>query len=74
LTGRIDFVDPRSAGELVLQCPTKSFDVGEFHGQCTYQDEAKCNRSDRGADGKLKDEANGEGTVEVKPIASEVDS
>ena len=26
------------------------------------------------ADGKLKDEANGEGTVDVKPIASEVDS
>ena len=83
LTGRIDFVDPRSAGELVLQveetrivnrpsglsiekfvgegdirrrqdgvgllpCPTKSFDVREFHGKCTYQDEAKCKRSERG--------------------------
>jgi len=64
----------RQDGVGLIPCPTKSFDVGEFHGQCTYQDEAKCKRSDEAADDKLKDEANGEGTVDVKPIASEVDS
>ena len=110
LTGRIDFVDPRSAGELVLQVEETrivnrpsgvehreirwrraTLDEGKmvlvsYHAQrnllmsanftvsAPTRTKQSANGQTEATDGKLKDEANGEGTVDVKPIASEVDS
>jgi hypothetical protein len=110
LTGRIDFVDPRSAGELVLQVEETrivnrpsgvehreirwrraTLDKGKmvlvsYHAQrnllmsanftvsALTRTKQSANGQSEAADGILNDEANGEGTVDVKPIASEVDS
>ena len=110
LTGRIDFVDPHSNGELVLQVEETQIvnsPGGVEHREIRWRratlDEAKMvlvsyhaqrnllmspnytvsapPRTKQSANGqtetlnaKLKDEANGEGTVGVKPIAPEVSS
>ena len=110
MTGRIDFVDPHSNGDLLLQVEETQIvnsPGGVEHREIRWRratlDEAKmvlvsyhaqrnllmsanfmvsaptrtkqsANGQSELADGILKDEANGEGTVDVKPIASEVDS
>ena len=110
MTGRIDLVDPRSAGELVLQVEETrivnrpscvehreirwrraTLDEGKmvlvsYHAQgnllmsanftvsAPTRTKQSANGQSEAADGILNDEANGEGTVDVKPIASEVDS
>ena len=110
LTGRIDFVDPHSDGELVLQVEETRIvnsPGGVEHREIRWRratlDEAKmvlvsyhaqrnllmsanfivsapprtkqsANGQTETPDGKLKDEANGEGAVDVKPIAPEVSS
>ena len=110
LTGRIDFVDPHSSGELVLQVEetqTVNSPGGVEHREIRWRratlDEAKMvlvsyhaqrnllmsanfivsapprtkqsgNGQTETPDGKLKDEANGEGTDDMKPIASKVSS
>ena len=110
LTGRIDFVDPHSAGEHVLQVEETRIvksPGGVEHREIRWRgatlDEVKvvlvsyhaqrnllmspnytvsaptrtkqnANGQAEAAEGKLKDEANGEGTVDMKPIAPEVGS
>jgi hypothetical protein len=110
LTSRIDFVDPHSAGEHVLQVEetrivkspggvehreirwrTATLDevkmvLVSYHAQrnlfmspnYTVSAPIRTNQNANGqavaADGKLKDEANGQSTVEMKPIAAEVGS
>jgi hypothetical protein len=110
LTGRIDFVDPHSAGELVLQVEetqTVNSPGGVEHREIRWRratlDEAKtvlvsyhaqrkllmsanfivsapvetsrsANGQTEALNAELKNEANGEGTVDVKPIAPEVSS
>jgi hypothetical protein len=110
LTGRIDFVDPRSAGEHVLQVEETRIvksPGGVEHREIRWRratlDEVKMvlvsyyaqrnllmspnytvsapSRTKQNANGqaqvpdtKLKGEANGEGTVDIKPIAPEVGS
>ena len=110
LTGRIDFVDPHSAGELVLQVEETQIvnsPGGVEHRDIRWRratlDEAKMvlvsyhaqrnllmsanfivsapPRAKQSGNGqtetpgdKLKDEANGEATVDPKPIAPEVRS
>jgi hypothetical protein len=110
LTGRIDFVDPHSVGELVLQAEetqTVNSPGGVEHREIRWRratlDEAKmvlvsyhaqrnllmsanfivsapprtkqsANGQTETLNGKLKDEANEEGTDDLKPIASEVSS
>ena len=110
LTGRIDFIDPHSAGELVLQVEETRIvnsPSGVEHREIRWRratlDEGKMvlvsyhaqrnllmspnytvsapSRTKQNANGqaempdtKLKDEANGEATAEMKPIASEVGS
>ena len=110
LTGRIDFVDPHSNGELVLQVEETQIvnsPGGVEHREIRWRratlDEAKMvlvsyhaqrnllmsanfivsapprtkqsgNGQTETPDGKLKDEANGEGTADMKPIAPEVSS
>jgi hypothetical protein len=107
LTGRIDFVDPHSVGELVLQVEetqTVNSPGGVEHREIRWRratlDEAKmvlvsyhaqrnllmsanfvvsapprtkqsANGQTETPDGKLKDEANGEGTADMKPVAPE---
>jgi hypothetical protein len=107
LTGRIDFVDPHSVGELVLQAEetqTVNSPGGVEHREIRWRratlDEAKmglvsyhaqrnllmsanfivsapprtkqsANGQTETPDGKLKDEANGEGTADMKPVAPE---
>ena len=110
LTGRIDFVDPHSTGELVLQVEETQIvnsPGGVEHREIRWRratlDEAKMvlvsyhaqrnllmsanfivsapprtkqseNDQTETPDGKLKKEANGEGTADMKPIALEVGS
>ena len=110
LTGRIDFVDPHSNGNLLLQVEETQIvnsPGGVEHREIRWRratlDEAKmvlvsyhaqrnllmsanfivsapprtkqsANGQTETPDAKLKNEANGEGTVDVKPIASEVSS
>ena len=110
LTGRIDFVDPHSVGELVLQVEETQIvnsPGGVEHREIRWRratlDEAKMvlvsyhaqrnllmspnytvsapsrtkqstNGQTETSDRKLKDEANGEGTADIKPIAPEVGS
>jgi hypothetical protein len=110
LTGRIDFVDPHSAGEHVLQVEETRIvksPGGVEHREIRWRratlDEVKMvlvsyhaqrnllmspnytvsapSRTKQNANGqaqvpdtKSKDEANGEGTVDMKPIAPEVGS
>ena len=110
LTGRIDFVDPHSNGDLLLQVEetqTVNSPGGVEHREIRWRkatlDEAKMvlvsyhaqrnllmsanfivsapprtkqsgNGQTETPDGKLKDEANGEGTADLKPIAPEVSS
>jgi hypothetical protein len=110
LTSRIDFVDPHSAGEHVLQVEetrivkspggvehreirwrTATLDevkmvLVSYHAQrnlfmspnytvsAPFRTNQNANGQAVAANGKLKDEANGQSTVEMKPIASEVGS
>ena len=110
LTGRIDFVDPHSAGELVLQVEETrivnspsgvehreirwrraTLDEGKmvlvsYHAQRSLLMSANfivsaptrakqsANRQAETLDAELNNVANGEGTVDVKPIAPEVSS
>ena len=110
LTGRIDFVDPHSNGDLLLQVEETQIvnspggvehreirwrraklDEGKmvlvsYHAQRNLLMSAnfivsapsRAKQSGNGQtetpDGKLKDEANGEGTADMKPIAPEVSS
>ena len=110
LTGRIDFVDPHSNGDLLLQVEETQIvnsPGGVEHREIRWRraklDEAKMvlvsyhaqrnllmsanfivsapsrakqsgNGQTETPDGKLKDEANGEGTADMKPIAPEVSS
>ena len=110
LTGRIDFVDPHSNGDLLLQVEETQIvnsPGGVEHREIRWRratlDEAKmvlvsyhaqrnllmsanfivsapprakqsANGQTENPDPKLKDEANGEGTGDLKPIAPEVSS
>ena len=110
MTGRIEFVDPHSNGDLLLQVEETQIvnspggvehreirrrraTLGEgkivlvsYHAQRNLLMSAnfivnapsRTKQSGIGQtetpDAKLKNEANGEGTVDVKPIASEVSS